>query len=211
VDLTAPDARDDTRAEASTARLRALGHEPDVAGLAALLREGDLAERSEAAFLLGHLGDPAARDALRAALDDGEARVRVEAALALARLGDEEDGRRVLRQELGGQLFRDAPVRAARALALLGDPAGYPRVVDALESPLPSNRMEAIATLPAFLPLAGSSPSAEIDPVAALARASRDEEPILRQDARAALAAIDDPRAAAALRDAEDEEPPPGP
>ena len=147
---------------------------------------------------MGLAGDPRARLALEGALEDGEARVRVEAALALARLGWRDRADAVLADELGGEFFRDAPLRAARALALLGDDSGYGRVTDALASALASDRAEAVAALSVFVPLAG--PGGGIDPVGALiAVAFRDPEPIVRGDALTAIAGTGDPRVADAL------------
>ena len=147
---------------------------------------------------MGLAGDPRARLALEGALGDGEARVRVEAALALARLGWRDRSDAVLTDELGGELFRDAPLRAARALALLGDDSGYGRVTDALASALASNRAEAVAALSVFVTLAG--PGTGIDPVGALlAVAGRDPEPLVRGDALTAMAGTGDPRVAGAL------------
>src|SRR5439155_611654 len=82
---------------------------------------GRVAVRSEAAFLLGLSGDSDALPPLRAALDDDSARARVEAALAVARLGETEEALPLLRTELRGEFFADAPLRAARALAVLGE------------------------------------------------------------------------------------------
>jgi len=188
---------DEFRAAASRERLQNAGYANDVQGLARALHAVDLSTRVEAAFLLGLTGDDAARGVLAGGLADESARVRVEAALALARLGETDQALPLLHQELAGAFFADAPLRAARALALLGDPSGYGRVLEALASPLPSNRMEAIAVLPAFVPYAGrSTPDGQtIDPVEALVRAAGDAEPILRRDALTALADLDDARA----------------
>ena len=72
--------------------------------------------------------------------------------------------------------------------------------MDALRSELPSNRMEGIAVLPAFLRYAGCVVGGEtVDPVASLIAALTDPEELLRADARAALEALDDPRAKAAI------------
>jgi len=203
---------DAARERASQARLAERGYE-DVAGLLRALH-GDEHQgvRAEAAFLLGRLGDDAraalggdaraglaggdddaraglaggddARAGLAAAArDDGAARVRVEAALALGRLGDPAAALPILRAEVEGAFFADAPIRAARALALLGDASGWPRIEAALASDQPAERMEAVASLSAFVPLAGAT----IDPVAALHRASGDPEPVIANDARAAL------------------------
>jgi HEAT repeat protein len=181
---------DAARAQASTRRLEQLGHR-GLRGLKRALRDRSVAVRAEAAFLLGMLGDPAAEPWLRKALGDESARVRVEAALALARLGRHEEALPVLRKELGGEFFADAPIRAARALALLGEPEGWPCVLEALASELPSNRMEAIATLPTFLPFDGREVDGRrIDVRAALRRAGDDPEEILRRDAQAALEAL---------------------
>jgi len=90
--------------------------------------------------------------------------------------------------------------RAARALAILRDPRGYPRVVEALDSEFPSNRMEAVAVLPAFLPYQGrTAAGTPINPLDRLLRAAQDSEPLLRRDALTALATIDDERATAAV------------
>ena len=185
------------RREASTNLLRGRGFE-GVDGLLRALASEEMPVRAEAAFLLGQLGDKHAVEALQAALNDQSARVRVEAASALARLGEEAKARETLTTELQGAFFEDAPLRAARALALLGEPAGWKRVAEALRSDLPSNRMEAVAVLPAFLPLR----TAVIDPVAQLIAASKDREEIIRNDAIASLGQIDDPRAAEAIRGA---------
>jgi HEAT repeat protein len=179
--VSAADAR---RAAASAQRLADRGYSDDREGLARALAEGDQAVRAEAAFLLGHAGDGAAADALRAALRDESARVRVEAALALARIGDRDAALPVLRAELGGEFFADAPLRAARALAVLGDDAGWGRVQEALASPFASNRMEAVAALPAFAPLRRD------DVIGALRSARDDSDELLRRDAAGALASL---------------------
>lgn len=184
--VAAADAR---RAAASAQRLADRGFGDDRPSLERALAEGDQAVRAEAAFLLGRSGDPEATEALRAALKDESARVRTEAALALARLGDRDAALPLLHEELGGEFFADAPLRAARALALLGDPAGWARVQEALASPLASNRMEAIAALPAFAPLRRS------EVIEALRAARRDPEEILRSDAAGALTALGEPDA----------------
>jgi HEAT repeat protein len=157
--------------------------------------------RSESAFLLGHRRDAAAVDALRQSLKDPEARVRVEAALALARLKDAGTAMPVLVKELRGQFFADAPLRAARALAVLGDPQGYPRVIEAQASELPSNRLDAVAVLPAFLPYQGKTvDSTTIDAIGALIEASHDAEPLIRRDALVKLARLNDSRAKETLQ-----------
>jgi HEAT repeat protein len=191
---------DAQRAASSTRHLQAEGYAPDSAGLLAALGAQDLAVRSEAAFLLGMAKDPVARPALRSALLDPDARVRVEAALALARLGDSAEALATLAREVRGEFFADAPLRAARALAILGDPSGWVRVLEALDNPLASNRREALAVAPAFLAYDGQAVDAQpVDVVAALIRGTHDPEPILRRDALGALATIADPRATAAL------------
>jgi HEAT repeat protein len=185
--VTDPVAAADARRAASSAqRLAERGYGNDRAELERALAEGDQAVRAESAFLLGHGGDRAAADALRAALGDESARVRVEAALALARVGDVETALPVLRAELGGEFFADAPLRAARALAVLGDDAGWERLQEALASPLTSNRMEAIAALPAFAPMRRD------DVITALRSARDDPDELLRRDAGSALAAVDE-------------------
>ena len=178
VRATSDDAR---RANASVRLLRREGFEADLPGLSRALHADDTAVRAEAAFVLGMQGSRDAVNALRQSLQDPAARVRVEAALALARLGEETLGAETLRAEMKGEFFADAPLRAARGLALLGDASGYERVLEALRSELPSNRMEAVAALPAFAGLPG------VDPVEALTTASADSEELIRRDAEAAL------------------------
>ncbi len=192
---------DDARAISSRRRLQSLGYGLDASGLAKALRSPEVSVRAEAAFLLGYAADASAADVLQRAVKDDSARVRVEAALALARSGKPEEAKPLLRAELKGELFEDAPLRAARALALLGEPSGYGRVMEALASPFPSNRMEAIAVLPAFLPFAGETIGEHaIDPVGNLIRAASDSEAMLRRDALSAIALTDDPRAIPALQ-----------
>lgn len=183
---------DATRAKASGDRLAERGYQGRE-GLVRALQDGSAAVRSEAAFLLGLNGDANALPPLRAALEDDSARVRVEAALALARLGETEEALPLLRTELRGEFFADAPLRAARALAVLGDPSGWPRVLEALDSPLPSNRMEAIAVLPSFVPFDGQEVDGQrIEVRSRLRQAAEDSEELLRQDARTALETIEE-------------------
>jgi HEAT repeat protein len=182
--VAAGDAR---RAAASAQRLAARGYQSSREELERALAKGDQAVRAEAAFLLGHAGDEGAAGALRTALGDQSARVRVEAALALARLGHRDAALPVLRDELRGEFFADAPLRAARALAVLGEDTGWERLQEALASPLPSNRMEAIAALPAFAPLRRD------DVIGALRSARDDPDELLRRDAASALAAVGEP------------------
>jgi len=152
---------------------------------------------------LGYRRDANATDALHQSLKDPEARVRVEAALALARLDDAAAAMPVLVKELQGQFFADAPLRAARALAVLGDPSGYPRVKEALKSELPSNRQEAVAVLPTFLAFQGKTVgSTTIDVVGALIEASHDAESLIRRDALLKLAKLNDPRVREVLQTA---------
>lgn len=60
----------------------------DGAALVTLLGEEDPDVRARAAFALGSVQDPGAREALEALLADPEARVRADAAFALGQLGD---------------------------------------------------------------------------------------------------------------------------
>jgi len=194
---------DEARAESSTKRLQGLGFEINTAGLERGLESERIAVRAESAFLLGYRRDANATDALHQSLKDPEARVRVEAALALARLDDTAAAMPVLVKELQGQFFADAPLRAARALAVLGDPSGYPRVKEALKSELPSNRQEAVAVLPTFLPFQGKTVgSTTIDVVGALIEASHDAESLIRRDALLKLAKLNDPRVREVLQTA---------
>lgn len=194
------DALDRSRAEASAEILDRAGYGDDPDELLRALGDSDLSVRSEAAFLLGYKRQGDAEPHLRSLLEDASARVRVEAALALARLGHEDTAVPILRMELGGEFFQDAPLRAARALALLGDAGGYPRVMEALASPFPSNRMEAVAALASFLPLTGNTMGAfTVDPVGALIGRMSDDEELIRLDALSTLAELSDPRIEQAL------------
>lgn len=186
------DPADAARAAASTRRLAERGYEGADGWRRALREDTHEGIRAEAAFLLGVNADDSAADDLETALDDGSARVRVEAALALARAGRREVALPVLRRELQGRFFAEAPLRAARALALLGDASGWSRVLAALESDEPAERMEAVAATPAFVSLAGTpvEGAGEVDPPAALRTALDDAEPIVAGDARAALERI---------------------
>jgi HEAT repeat protein len=187
---------DDTRATSSIKRLRTRGYIINASSLLEALQSTVVAVRAEAAFLIGYNKEASALDGLRQSLEDNSARVRVEVALALARLGNVEDAIHLLYQELKGEFFEDAPLRAARALALLNIPLGYSRVMEALVSPYPSNRMEALAVLPAFLCFTGQEVEGQtIDPVEALILATSDSDRTLRRDALAILAETADPRA----------------
>lgn len=201
---------DRVRATSSARRLQAQGYNNDVAGLTMALQADAVSIRAEAAFLLGYAHEPAAREALQQRLGDASARVRAEAALALARLGDLDIAIPVLHTELRGEFFEDAPLRAGRALAILGDPAGYGRAMEALVSPFPSNRMEAIAVIPTFLPYTGQVVEGRtVDSVAALVQATIDPDPLLRRDALSALTQTEDPRSIPVL-EASARDPDPG-
>jgi HEAT repeat protein len=178
-------------ASVSRSRLERLGITVDPAELAVALRTGSLAVRVEAAFLLGTglSHDPAAAAELRRAMTDGDARVRVEAAYWLARTKQERGAHDLLVAELAGAPFADAPIRAAVALARLGDPSGYATVVQQLSSPLPSNRFEAVAALPSFQPHQGRQVrSLVIDLDELLNRAMLDPEEMVRSEAELARA-----------------------
>lgn len=195
-----PEARDEARVRSSQERLQTLGFSTDTSGLVAALSSSNMAARAEAAFILGRRNSRAATTALRSALKDESARVRVEAALALARLGRGKLALGVLREELSGEFFADAPLRAARALALLGNPSGFVRVREALASPFPSNRLEAVAVLPAFVAFSGQEVDGQIvDVVGCLLEAVADSEEMIRRDALTALSEFSDPRVMDAL------------
>ena len=192
--------RDETRIRSSSFHLQELGFDVDASGLGQALKANDISVRAEAAFLAGAKNLTSMMDLLRQSTHDTEARVRVEAASALAQLGAVEEAIPLLLEELKGDFFEAAPLRAARALADLGEPAGYLRTIEALASEFPSNRMEAIAVLPVFLKFSGQELKGfPIDPIAALAESVEDPEPILRRDALSVLASLDDPRAQKAL------------
>jgi HEAT repeat protein len=188
------------RAHASERRLQAIGLKVDKTGLKEALQAEQIAVRAEAAFLTGYRREQSLKSELQEALMDEEARVRVEAAFALIQLGAEGEGLPVLLQELEGEFFQDAPLRAARALAQLDNPAGYPRVLEAASSEFPSTRMEAIFVLPAFFSLTQPEVAGiTIDPIALLVTGSADPEEIIRRDALSALANSPDPRAKKAI------------
>lgn len=185
---------DDERRERSSALLGSEGWATDGAGLLDALRDGDLAARSEAAFLLGWESAEEVVEGLTRALTDEEARVRVEAARSLARAGPTAQAREVLRAELDGQFFEDAPLRAAAGLAGLGDTTGYERVREALGGHQPAERLEGLLALRAFLPFDGRPD--EAGSVIGVARDARplvdDTEPIVANEARRLLDLADE-------------------
>lgn len=191
------------RAKSSSHYLQTLGYQPNALSLIQALQSKEEAVRAESAFLLGYNQETFAQEALKQSLKDSSARVRVEAALALARLGKKEEALVVLRTELLGEMFEDAPLRAARSLALLGDPSGHTRVMEALRSTFPSDRMEAIAVISVFLPYKGQVIDGQIiDPIASLSQAVSDPDSLLRRDAIYAIAQIEDPRSRSILENA---------
>lgn len=189
------------RASASAEALRRNGYQVDLRGLLEGLRKGVIGVRAEAAFLLGQppwgadtpaVDRSALVDALRRALRDEEARVRVEAARALWQVDAAAEVRDLLLAELGGDAFAGAPMRAAKALALMGDPSGWPRVLRSLQSALPSSRLEAVAVLPLFAPFDGLQVDGTVvDARAALHTCRDDPEPLVRAEAERVLASLD--------------------
>jgi HEAT repeat protein len=187
--VVTPDRADAARAEASRRRLAEQGYPTPEDLRRAVRSDGHVGVRAEAAFVLGELGEAAAAgDLADAARGDDAARVRAEAALALGRLGDTQAALPVLREELGGAFFADAPLRAAKGLALLGHAEGWPRVAAALGSDQPAERLEAVYAVPAFGPLAGTEvEGTTVDPEGALRRAAGDAEPLVARAARERL------------------------
>ena len=91
-------------ANSSAELLHSSGYTMDPDGVSQALASQELIHRTQAAFLIGY--------------------ARAEAALALGRLGDMDVALPALRAELPDQFYAGAPLRAARALTLLGDPPG---------------------------------------------------------------------------------------
>ena len=131
--------------------LRSDGWSTDPDALIRALRIGDVAVRSEAAFMLGRDASPPAQQALAVALGDEEARVRVEAATSLLGTGLHAEACRTLREETHGPFFEGAPLRAAAALAAADDLSGYARIRAALISTDAAERFEGAGALYAFV------------------------------------------------------------
>lgn len=92
----------------------------DGRALMALLDDSDPAVRARAAFALGSVQEPEARDALVGLLEDPEAGVRGDAAFALGQLGDSTAGGSIL-EALEAEVDADVRVALWHALGKAGD------------------------------------------------------------------------------------------
>lgn len=183
------------------------GSQAEVAAeLAALLAAGldsvsalieAVEQRSDArptiCWLLGRLGDPAARDALQRAARDGDASVRSEAVRAIGELGGDSD------VEVLIDVLRDdtEPVVRAMAAAQLGMFAGR-RAFEALAAALtrPGEDDDVRSSCAEAL---GTSEEPEALPL--LLDALRDPSALVRYDAALALGQLGDTRALEPLRE----------
>jgi HEAT repeat protein len=150
--------------------------------LKAVEHNPNFAVRAWASAVLGMRHEQRARDVLRkAAQTDSDQMVREEAWMALARLGDSsalgplED---LLKQTSG----LDRQARLAAKLAEVGDPAGYPYVEQAADSPQAELRVTAVRALVQFVPLHLKQELAS-DPFARLAALAQDRDSKVRFDA----------------------------
>lgn len=164
------------------------------------LTDSDATLRLYAAQALGERRDAAAIGPLTAVLGDSNGAVRFHAARALA-LFDSNAGAGVLRQVLASGSNPSEAVEAAGLLAGLGDPAGYPYVIQALKSGDSAVQSRAVSDLLKFQRFDGQ-PS-EVGPINVLAALAALIEsanaPSVRVNAIYAMARTGDKRAVAPL------------
>ena len=135
--------------------LRVNGIAPTSEGALVTLKSDENILRAAAAHVLGSIGDAAAIPQLRKVADDSEDLVKAEAAYALVRLG-EKRYREVLKECLAYPLNAYlSPSVAAGYLARLGDPAGFPVLVEAFKVDNLIARVVACKQLSFFVPLHG--------------------------------------------------------
>ncbi len=183
---------DDARADAL---LEANGVEPSRDGLVAALHRGPSVLRAAAARALGVRGEMSAVDDLLDVARASDDLLRAEAAFATARMGVAE-GLHLLKKVLSEPVAVSlGPPTAAGFLARIGDPSGWPVVVDALGQENFLIRIVGAKQLIYFVPFAGSS----VDVFGAFAGALADEEQDVGAVAAIQLHQLDDPRAEALL------------
>lgn len=164
------------------------------------LTDPDATLRLYAAQALGERRDSAAIGPLTAALGDANSAVRFHVARSLATLGSQA-GSGVLREVLANGSNPSEAVEAAGLLAGLGDPVGYPDVIQALKSGDLAVQSRAVSDLLKFQRFDGQ-PSA-VGPINVLAALSMlIESPTaasVRVNAIYAMARTGDRRAVAPL------------
>jgi len=130
--------------------LKGKGYDTSNANLTELLEHEQLNVREYAAIVLGQRRVETANAALRNRVDEDPApSVRVEAARALGKMGDTY-GRDVVKQTLDIEGWFELPYIAAGVLAELGDPAGYPLIMEALADDKVHIRFRGLSELPRF-------------------------------------------------------------
>ncbi len=136
--------------------LKANGVDLATDALLTVLRDDQHMLRSSAAHTLGAQRVESAVDALQAALTADDEIMQTEAAYALTRLGDPV-GKAHLVNLLGDSIqFSVHPAIAAGNLAQLGDPQGYPVIVEGLSSEYLTSRMVSCKQLFFFVPHDGT-------------------------------------------------------
>lgn len=121
--------------------------------------------------------------------------------MSLALLGD-KTGIPFLVKALDGDLLTGAPVTAARYLAGLDEPRGFPVILKALNSKLAGIRLAAAVALRDFLKYHGQKVGGQtFDLVAILEKTLQDPEPLVRRELLYKLAMLDTPGAGALLQE----------
>ncbi len=187
------------------ALLAANGYTEETDELIALLDSPLAVFQSAAARILGARRERGAIDALQRLANDTRAEEvpRVQAAFALARM-DVAGARDLLIALLALSVEASpAPLQAAGALAILGDPRGFATVRLALDSPNRVTAMVACKQLYAFAAHDGLSlpDGHRVDVFGAFRRALRRPEPAIAGEARAQLVALGTPQAQEVLHE----------
>lgn len=153
--------------------------------LVKLLEHETLTVREYAATILGQRKVLAAISALQQrAKEDPAPSVRVEAAIALGKMGD-RSGMDTLRNALTLKEWFELPMIAAGALAVLGEPTGYPVVKEGLKDERKHFRFRALTELPNFFAFSGKTEQGvEIQPEKEIfALLTSDPDPFIRENA----------------------------
>ncbi len=186
----------------ATELLRVNGIEPNLEEALATLETGESLLRGAAAHVLGRLGDAAAIPPLQRVAASSEDLVKAEAAYALVRLGLDAY-REVLKQCLAYPVNAYlSPSVAAGDLARMGDPVGFPVVVNALAVDNMIARVVACKQLFFFVPLRGQRvQGTPIDPYVLFGRALGDENAEIHRVALLQLHELHTPESRKLLED----------